>query len=277
MTPVIGPKRARGAAALAERMPWWLVAATVLGLGYGLFIALRPTERLILRVLAQGLGTTLFVTAVAYAAAAALGLGLALARQSGSRVARESATFVVEIVRGVPMLVLLFYVTFVAAPAAVAGWDALVAFVPGGSRLALQTRDVSLLWRAILALALGYAAFLAEIFRAGIEAVGRGQVEAAMALGLSGAQRLRLIVLPQALRTVLPPLGNDLVSMIKDSALVSVLGVQDLSQLGKVYSASTFLFFETYTIMAYLYLIMTLGLSLLVRLLERRLRASERR
>ena len=86
-------------------------------------------------------------------------------------------------------------------------------------------------------------------------------------------QTFRLVVLPQAIRTVLPPLGNDFVAMIKDSALVSALGVQDITQLGKVYSASTFLFFETYNVVAFLYLVMTISLSLLVRALERHLKA----
>jgi polar amino acid transport system permease protein len=127
-------------------------------------------------------------------------------------------------------------------------------------------------WRAIFALTIGYSAFLSEIFRAGIEAVPAGQTEAAASLGLTRLQAFRLVVLPQAVRVVLPPLGNDFVSMIKDSALVSSLGVQDITQLGKVYSASTFLFFETYNLVAFLYLVMTIGLSLLVRLLEARLK-----
>ena len=90
-------------------------------------------------------------------------------------------------------------------------------------------------------------------------------------------QTFRLVVLPQAVRTVLPPLGNDFVAMIKDSALVSSLGVQDITQLGKVYSASTFLFFETYNVVAFLYLVMTISLSLLVRGLESHLKAKGER
>ena len=128
-------------------------------------------------------------------------------------------------------------------------------------------------WRAIFALMVSYSAYLAEIFRAGIEAVPKGQVEAAASLGLKRRQVFRLVILPQALRTVLPPLGNDFVAMIKDSALVSALGVQDITQLGKIYSASTFLFFETYNVVAFLYLVMTLSLSLLVRGLEARLKS----
>ena len=133
-------------------------------------------------------------------------------------------------------------------------------------------RDVSLLWRAIIALTIGYSAFIAEVFRAGIQAVDNGQIEAAKALGLTRYQRFRLIVFPQAIRIILPPLGNDFVAMVKDSSLVSVLGVADITQMGKVYAAGSFRFFETYSIVAYIYLILTVGLSLALRALEQRLR-----
>ena len=102
------------------------------------------------------------------------------------------------------------------------------------------------------------------------------QVEAAMALGLSRWQRFRFIVFPQAMRTILPPLGNDFVTMVKDSSFVSVLGVADITQMGKIYSAGSFRFFETYSIVAYIYLLLTISLSLALRALERRLRQSRR-
>ena len=173
---------------------------------------------------------------------------------------------------GIPILVLLFYIAFVAVPALVAGWNALAE--PLGLE-PLQTRDVSLMWRAIIALTVGYAAFIAEVFRAGIQSVDPGQIEAAKALGLTAWQRFRLVVLPQAVRTILPPLGNDFIALIKDSALVSVLGVADITQLGKVYAAGSFRVLETYNVVAFLYLVMTLGLSLALRALERRLRARQ--
>ena len=135
----------------------------------------------------------------------------------------------------------------------------------------LNIRDVDFTARAILALTLGYGAFISEIFRAGIESIGKEQTEAAQTEGASYWQTMRFILLPQAVRNVLPALGNELIAMLKDSALVSALGVQDITQLGKVYSASTFKFFETYSVVALLYLVMTLGLAMAVRLLERRL------
>jgi len=132
-------------------------------------------------------------------------------------------------------------------------------------------RDVNFTARAVIALTIGYSAFISEIFRAGIESIGRGQMEAARSLGMSYGRAMRHVVLPQAIRNVLPPLGNDFIAMLKDSSLVSVLGVQDITQLGKVYAASTFQFFETYNVVAYLYLIMTVGLALILRGVEKRM------
>jgi polar amino acid transport system permease protein len=258
----------------AREFPWWLVAAGLLGLWLLGAILLDPVYGRILATLSRGIGVTVYVTAVAFALASALGLGLAVCVLSKSVVLRQAARFYIEIVRGIPVLVLLFYVAFVAAPALVAGWNALAGPLGLGE---IGIRNVSLMWRAIIALMLGYAAFIAEVFRAGIQSVDPGQIEAAKALGLTGWQRFRLIVLPQAIRTILPPLGNDFIAMIKDSALVSVLGVADITQLGKVYAAGSFRFFETYNVVAFLYLVMTVGLSLALRGLERRLRGKDRR
>ena len=253
---------------LLARMPWWLLAIALLFV-VGLWaISANQTYAQIFTALSGGVVTTLWVSLVAFALATLIGLGVALARTSGNRVLREIATFYVEIIRGIPVLVFLFYVAFVGAPGLVAALNWLLE--PFGAAISIRQFDFA--WRAIAALTVCYSAFIAEIFRAGIEAVDKGQIEAARALGLSRWQCFRLITLPQALRTILPPLANDFVSMIKDSALVSALGVQDITQLGKVYSSGTFLFFETYNVVAFLYLTMTISLSLLVRLLERRLR-----
>jgi polar amino acid transport system permease protein len=253
---------------LLSRLPWWLLAIALLFVVGCWAIAGDTTYSRIFNALKGGIGTTLWVTAVAFGAATLLGLLIALARTSGNRLLCEIATFYVEIIRGIPVLVFLFYVAFVGAPAIVGGINWLLQ--PFDAAITIRQFDFA--WRAIVALTICYSAFIAEIFRAGIEAVDRGQIEAARALGLSRWHCFRFIVLPQALRTILPPLANDFVSMVKDSALVSALGVQDITQLGKVYSSSTFLFFETYNVVAFLYLTMTISLSLLVRLLERHLR-----
>jgi polar amino acid transport system permease protein len=260
-----------------SRMPWWLLAIGLLFV-LGLWaITADAGYAQIFRALSGGVVTTLWVTIIAFAAATALGLLIALARTSANRVLRELATFYVEIIRGIPVLVFLFYVAFVGAPWFVAAINAvLTPLIQLGWIEAMTIRNFDFVWRAILALTVCYSAFIAEIFRAGIEAVDSGQVEAARALGLSRWNTFRLVVAPQALRTILPPLANDFVSMIKDSALVSALGVQDITQLGKVFSSSSFKFFETYNVVAFLYLTMTISLSLLVRLLERHLRGAER-
>ncbi|WP_051332719.1 amino acid ABC transporter permease [Cucumibacter marinus] len=250
-------------------LPWWLLATALLGL-LGLWaITVDADYALIFRALSGGIGTTLFVTAVAFTLAVLLGAIVALARNSKLEPVRQVAIFYTEIVRGVPMLVLLFYIAFVGAPAIVEGVNwVLTPLRELGLIGKLTVRQFDFTWRAIIALTISYSAFIAEIFRAGIQSVDQGHVEAARALGLSRWHTFRFVIAPQAARTVLPPLGNELVAMIKDSALVSALGVQDITQLGKVYSASTFKFFETYNIVAYLYLVLTITLSLAVRWLE---------
>lgn len=253
----------------AKEFPWWL--ALVLAAGLWLFwqAFADPAQRQVLQLLWRGIGVTLMVTAVAYLSACVLGLLLALAVLARNRILRQAARLYIEVVRGIPILVLLLYMAFVVVPAAVAGWNWLAAHL---GLPPLMTRDVPLLWRAVLALTVAYSAFLAEIFRAGLQSVSPGQIEAAESLGLTRWMRFRMVVFPQAFRVILPPLGNDLVAMVKDSSLVSVLGVADVTQLGKLAAASNFRYFETYNMVALVYLTMTLTLSLLLRRLEARLR-----
>jgi polar amino acid transport system permease protein len=256
-----------------REVPWWLLATALLGVLAVWAIVADESYAEIFRALSGGVVTTLWVTVVAFALACLLALVVALARTSRFRFARECATFYTEIVRGIPVLVLLFYVAFVGAPWLVEAVNFVAQPLISAKWVPpLSIRTLDFTWRAILALMVCYSAFIAEVFRAGIEAVPAGQTEAARSLGLRRWPTFRHVVGPQALRTILPPLGNDFVAMIKDSALVSALGVQDITQLGKVYSSGTFKFFETYNVVAFLYLVMTISLSLLVRLLERRLR-----
>jgi polar amino acid transport system permease protein len=257
--------------------PLWLLALVLLGTLVLWLILNNADYAEIIVVLTRGVGTTIWVTVVAFALACLLGLVVALARTSQVYLLRQVATFYIELIRGIPILVFLFYVAFVGAPWLVVAVNFVIA--PGvalGWFDPLTIRELDFTWRAVFALMVCYSAFIAEIFRAGIEAVDRGQVEAARALGLRSWHVFRFIVAPQALRTILPPLGNDFVSMVKDSALVSALGVQDITQIGKVYAAGSFKFFETYNVVAFLYLTMTISLSLLVRLVERRLKRAPR-
>ncbi|WDR07106.1 amino acid ABC transporter permease [Devosia rhodophyticola] len=254
----------------ARHFPWWLAAIALLGLLILWAVVADQGYNEIFSILVKGMLTTLWVAMVAFFLAMVLGLLVALARTSRYQILVQTATFYIEVIRGIPILVALFYIAFVGAPAMVDAANWLISPLVGWGLLPkLTIRSFDFTWRAIFALTIAYSAFIAEIFRAGIEAVHQGQAEAARALGLSPWRTFRHVIAPQALRTILPPLGNDFVSMIKDSALVSALGVQDITQLGKVYSSSNFKFFETYNVVAFLYLTMTISLSLLVRLLER--------
>jgi polar amino acid transport system permease protein len=265
------PQNPQGAS--GER-PYWLIL--LVGLILWLFYEVWANQIYadVMSTLLQGVTVTAFVAVIAYASACAIGLGLAVAGLSRWMILRQSARFYIEVVRGIPIMVLLLYIAFAAAPALVVAvnWvGSWFGFDPW------RTRDFPLIARAIIALTIAYSAFLAEIFRAGLLSVDKGQIEAAQALGLNGWQRFRHIIFPQALRTILPPLGNDFVAMVKDSSLVSVLGVSDITQLGKVLAAGNFRYFETYNVVALLYLTITISLSLALRRLEERLRQGQGR
>lgn len=273
----MAPERSAGAHIKGD-YPWWLVALVLIGCVLALVIATNGIYAQVLRTVVNGVGITLFVTLVAFALATVLGLCIALLGLSERLVLRQIARFYIEIIRGIPILVLLFYIAFVGAPGLVAAYNFLTRpLVNAGLTEPLLVRDLSLMWRAIIALMIGYSSFIAEIFRAGIQSVDQGQIEAAKALGLSRYQRFRLVVFPQAVRVIFPPLSNDFVSMVKDSSLVSVLGVADITQMGKVYAAGSFRFFETYSIVTYIYLVLTIGLSLVLRQIERRMRRAHER
>ncbi|NLS16904.1 amino acid ABC transporter permease [Rhizobium sp. P40RR-XXII] len=265
MAPTAGPGGHRG----QDDFPWWLVALAILGVVASVAIAANGLYAQIFSLLLNGIGVTIFVTLVAFTLAMLLGLGLALLGLSDFLMLRQVARFHIEIVRGIPILVLLAYIAFVGTPAFVACYNVVISpLVSAGWANALVTRDVPFVWRTIIALTIAYSSFIAEIFRAGIQAVDQGQIEAAKALGLTRFQRFRLVVFPQAIRVILPPLSNDFIAMVKDSSLVSVLGVADISQLAKLYYSANFRYFETLSILAFIYLLLTIGLSLLLRQLE---------
>lgn len=255
-----------------SRLPFWLLASLLLAVIALAVIVSNSDYRIIFNAVRKGVWTTVYVSVVAYASATLLGLVWALLRVYSSRWTQEISSFFVEIIRGIPMLVLLYYISFVGAPALVGALNWLGRpLIDAGIMIELNIRQFDFTARAVLALTIGYSAFISEIFRAGIESIEKEQTEAAQVAGATYGQTMRYILLPQGVRNVLPALGNELVAILKDSALVSALGVQDITQLGKVYSASTFRFFETYSIVALLYLMMTMGLALMIRYLEKRL------
>lgn len=268
--------------------PWWLLFAIFLGLLISLLIVNNETWTNAFLFVSQGIRMTITLALVGYAIAIVVGLIIGLGRVASTEtlfgvIYYNVATFYVEIVRGIPMLVIILYVAFVAVPIAVDAINAVGNWLLGlglegvGTTFAeATTRNFSNAARVAFALGIAYGAFEAEVFRAGIESIEKGQMEAARSLGMSYVQAMRHIILPQAIRSVMPALGNDFVAMVKDSSLASALGVQDLTQLTKLYSASTFLFFQTWSITAFIYLIITVSLTRLVRWVERRLRRGRR-
>ena len=243
--------------------PWWLVAIFVF-LGVMTFLIITDEEvNQAFVFIFPGITTTLYLTLGGFGLALVFGLLAGLGRISQNRLIRNIAITYVEFIRGVPTLVLILTLAFVIVPAV-------------SNSIGIDNRDVSIELRAILALAIIYGAFLAEIFRAGIESISKGQMEAARSLGMTARQSMQYIILPQAIRNISPALGNDFIAMLKDSSLASVLAVRELTQRSRLHAGSTFRFPEAYLVIVFLYLAMTITLSLLLRWYERRLRVGER-
>ena len=265
-----------------SRFPWWVLGLVIIAIWTFYIVTAENSYREAFVFIWQGIGVTISISLAAYAIALVLGLVTGLGRISHSVVIKNLFTLYVELIRGIPMLVVIFYIAFVGVPAAVGlvkgfgDWLNSLGLVSiGGVLSALDSQQVPTELRAIIALSVTYGAFQAEIFRAGIQSIGRGQMEAARSLGMSYWQAMRYIILPQAIRNVLPALGNDFIAMVKNSSLVSVLAVRDITQVARLYAGRSFRFPEAYTVLAVLYLTMTLILSLFVKLLERRLSKNE--
>jgi polar amino acid transport system permease protein len=258
------------------QLPWWLLVLLLAGVVLLYQFMTNDLYTLILSKLVKGISTTIFVTMIAFSVAIMLGLIAGLGRLSKNPIISNIATLYVQVIRGVPILVQLFYVAFVLTPAFFTALNALGNWLlpmlgPDNFMLKASTQDVSLLGRAVIALAMAYGGFEAETFRAGIQSIGRGQMEAARSLGMSYFDAMRYVILPQAFRRILPPLGNDFVSMLKDSSLVSALGVRDVTQEARLYVSASFRYPETYNSLAFVYLSMTILLSLGVKWLENRM------
>jgi polar amino acid transport system permease protein len=260
-----------------SQAPWWLLVAILIGL-YLVFLIItdeqtrqtfwfisgqNPEDLSAGRILFRGIVVTLTVAIGAYTLSTIIGLTFGIMRSSSNPIFYNIASFYVELTRGVPMLVLLLYVAFALTP--------LFAEALNKIGIPITTRDIPGEVRAMVALAIGYGAFSAEIFRGGIQSVERGQHEAARALGMHYFLSMRLVILPQAIRRILPALGNDFVSMVKDSSLVAILGIQDLTQLTRLYYSANFLYMQSLTMLAFMYLILVVLLTRLVRLMEARL------
>lgn len=209
----------------------------------------RPDPYLrIIKFLPDGILVTFQVTIMAIILALILGLFTGLGRVSKNKFINGIASVYVEVIRGIPLLVQLFYIYFALG----------------------RIVNVPAMLSAVLAMAICYGAYMGEIYRAGIESIPKGQMEAARSLGMSHSQAMRHVILPQAFKTILPPIGNEFVALLKDSSLVSILAVSDLLRRGREFASESFTYFETYTMVALVYLIITLFLSKLISIMEER-------
>jgi polar amino acid transport system permease protein len=201
----------------------------------------------------DGIWVTFKVTVGSIALALVIGLFAGLGRLSKTRAINGIASLYVEVIRGIPLLVQLFYIYYALG----------------------RIVQIPAISSAIIAMAICYGAYMGEIFRAGIESIPRGQMEAARSLGMTKSQAMAHVVLPQAIKVILPPIGNEFVALLKDSSLVSILAVADLLRRGREFASETFTYFETYTVVALVYLIITLFFSKLISLMEERLSVSK--
>lgn len=201
-------------------------------------------------ILLQGAVITIQITVMAVGCGFFIGMIAALANLSRFKIVRLLVKCYVELFRGTPLLVQIFMIYF-ALPMVIG-------------------QSINPYVAAVTACSINSGAYVSEIFRAGIQSIDKGQMEAGRSLGLTWAQTMRYIVMPQAFKAIIPPLGNEFIAMMKDTSLVSVIGFEELTRRGQVIIARTYGSFEIWTAVAIIYLIMTLSISQLVAFLERR-------
>ena len=210
----------------------------------------RPDPYLrILTFVPDGILVTFEVTVGAILMALVLGLFTGLGRLAKNKIINGAASLYVEVIRGIPLLVQIFYIYYALGR---------IVHIPD-------------IYSAVIAMAICYGAYMGEIFRAGIQSIPRGQMEAARSLGMTHSQAMRHIIIPQAFKVVLPPIGNEFIALLKDSSLVSILAVSDLLRRGREFASESFSYFETYTIVALIYLVLTLFFSKLIGFMEERI------
>jgi polar amino acid transport system permease protein len=254
--PIGPPDRRRRAPAWAETFPFWAVGIALILGWMGWLVLFNPRYEQAWDRIIPGIWLTIRITLTAFGIAMVIGVITGLARVSTSIIARNLSRLYVEFIRGIPMLILIFSLALVIVPevANALGWD----------------NRLSLFWRGATALALVYGGYIGEVVRGGIQSVPVGQMEAGRSLGMSRGHTMRSIVLPQAGRAMLPPLGNDFIAMLKDSSLLSVLGILEITQLGRQYASGSFRFRESYLVLTFIYLSLTIVLSLILNRLEHR-------
>ncbi|HLU11216.1 MAG TPA: amino acid ABC transporter permease [Oceanobacillus sp.] len=283
----------------------WLIGFVILDVLIAEMIITNPNVQDAWQYIWPGINVTVQITIISFVLAIFVGLFTALMRISKSIILYNISTLYVELFRGLPLLVIILIFAFVITPAlidVIGGTDPVVDAngnvvsegFPGIPFLddaiqrlvgipeervestALRTRDIDPVARIVFAFAVTYGAFMSEVFRAGIESIGRGQMEAARSLGMSYVQAMRYVVLPQAIRNVLPALANNFILLLKDTSLASVVAVPEISHLTRQYSSNRFRYPEGLTVLSFIYANLTIILSLFVYALESRLQADRR-
>jgi polar amino acid transport system permease protein len=245
--------------------PWWGLVILVAAVAAALILVRPDPFGRIFRYVTDGIGVTFFTTVTSFVLVIFAGLIGGLGRISKNPVIYGVATLYVEIVRGIPLLVQLIF-WYYAFPALVQG-------IGDANHIAFLAKfRAPALPMAIFGLTMCYGAYMSEIYRAGIQSIPKGQVEAARSLGLSYGQTMQHVILPQAIRVILPPMGNEFVSLLKDSSLVSVVAVADMTRSGQEFMSINFIPLETWLMIALLYLMMTLFSARIVAWIEKRAR-----
>mgnify|MGYP003681890701 CR=1 FL=1 len=243
--------------------PWWWLVVLVVG-SIVLLVTVSPDPfKNILLFVRDGVGVTVLITVVAFIFILVVGMLGALVRPSQKRITHGISTLYVELIRGIPLLVQLIWWYF-AFPVVIQYF---------GERFgipAMASYRSSAISTAIVGLVFCYGAYMTEIYRAGIRSIPKGQMEAARSLGMTYVQAMRHVILPQAIRVVLPPVGNEFIALLKDSSLVSVVAVADLTRRGREFMSTHFNPIEVWTMVALLYLVMTLFSGRLVSWIEKK-------
>jgi len=251
---------------------WWFLVLAVVGV-VALLVFVKPDPFLrIVIFLRDGIAVTVRITVISFAFILVVGLIGGLGRLANNWLIHGIASLYVEIIRGIPLLVQLLFLYF-AFPQVLDGVGAwlmnLSPALHGAGQWLVDVKPDPFAM-AVAGLTICYGAYMSEIYRAGIQSISKGQMEAARSLGMSYFQAMRYVILPQAVRVILPPVGNEFVALLKDSSLVSVVAVSDMTRRGREFMSSSFMSLETWTMVALLYLVMTLFASRVVAYVERK-------
>lgn len=254
-----------GAETIHKIDPWWGLLVGVIALIAFLIITQPDPYLRIISFVRDGIWVSLTVTLVSFAIVLFVGLIGGLGRLARNKLINVIASIYVEIVRGIPLLVQLLFWYF-AFPSVIQGIGRTLNIEVFKNYLAAP------IGMAILGLTFCYGAYMSEIYRAGIQSISKGQMEAARSLGMTYFQAMRYVIIPQAIRVILPPVGNEFISLLKDSSLVSVVAVADMTRRGREFMSANFMPVQTWVMIALLYLVLTLLSARIINIIETRTR-----